>query len=246
MEPKICLALPVKSSKLAEIQSLMRKALELKPNFIELRFDYMNDLSGLTEKFTTSIINTIKPIIPLIFTFRKYSEGGFKEITDEKRFDIIKKLLTSHPNYLDIEMNTETSVLKKIILISLEYEVGLIFSYHDFNATPNYQMGQGIIENFRKKLKNSMNFNLEMIKNHIFKLIFTAQSIEDNTIALELCKHFSKQNQWIISFCMGNLGTLSRVLCPHSGAYFTYASMEQGTAPGQINIELMKKLYALI
>ena len=45
---------------------------------------------------------------------------------------------------------------------------------------------------------------------------------------------------------MGTLGFFSRIMCVIKGSFLTYASLEEKTAPGQINIEKMKEIYDLI
>ena len=52
----------------------------------------------------------------------------------------------------------------------------------------------------------------------------------------------------LISFAMGHLGFISRVLCPLVGGDFTYASIEKGkeSAPGQITVQELTKIYEMV
>ena len=52
----------------------------------------------------------------------------------------------------------------------------------------------------------------------------------------------------IVSFAMGDLGLISRVLCPLVGGDFTYASIEKGkeSAAGQMTVEDLRKLYEMV
>ena len=45
---------------------------------------------------------------------------------------------------------------------------------------------------------------------------------------------------------MGEIGILSRILCVKFGSLWTYASMEDKTAPGQIKIEKMREIHQLL
>ena len=45
---------------------------------------------------------------------------------------------------------------------------------------------------------------------------------------------------------MGELGIFSRIVCPLAGSFLTYASFEEKTAPGQLNIKKMREIYNLI
>ncbi|MDF0680105.1 MAG: type I 3-dehydroquinate dehydratase [Candidatus Nitrosocosmicus sp.] len=50
----------------------------------------------------------------------------------------------------------------------------------------------------------------------------------------------------LIAFAMGETGVLSRVLCTVVGkAPFTFASVGESLAPGQLSISQMKSIYDL-
>ncbi len=243
MKPQICIALPIKSGKIEDLKKDLEKVRDLNPNFIELRFDYIKKLSELNEEFINSLLSYIRPPIPVIFTLRKFSEGGNTQIEEIDRYRIIEELLDFKPQYIDIEMSTEDEILSKIISKCVDYEIGIIFSHHDFQKTPRLADCLRIIEDFRKRIKKDLKFDLKIVEKNVLKLIFTAQSVEDCLIPLQICAHLSNKKQKIISFCMGDLGILSRVLCISSGSYFTFASIEEGTASGQIKIEPLRKFY---
>ena len=96
------------------------------------------------------------------------------------------------------------------------------------------------------KLKSKLIVDSKIIRQSIYKVIFTANKFEDNLISLDLCKSFSKEGHKVISFCMGDLGNLSRLVCVKVGSFLTYGSFEDKTAPGQINIRKMRKFYEII
>ena len=82
--------------------------------------------------------------------------------------------------------------------------------------------------------------------NNIYKAKFTRLTFEDNIIPLRLCKEFSNSTQRLISFCMGSIGIFSRIMCVTVGSFLTYASLEEKTAPPQINIDKMRDIYHLL
>ncbi len=67
-------------------------------------------------------------------------------------------------------------------------------------------------------------------------MVTTARSLEDNLTVLRLISEFPGVR--LVSFAMGPLGVVSRVLCPLVGGDFTYASIEKGkeSAQGQITV----------
>ena len=99
-----------------------------------------------------------------------------------------------------------------------------------------------LIQNFSNKLNQELSLKPKKHQNYIYKVIFTAQSFEDNIIPLRLCKEFSNSTHKLISFCMGTVGIFSRIMCVTVGSFLTYASLEEKTAPGQINIDKMRDI----
>ena len=80
----------------------------------------------------------------------------------------------------------------------------------------------------------------------ICKVVTTAQEFGDNSTVLQLISEFPGVR--LVSFAMGPLGYLSRVLCPLVGGDFTYASIKQGkeSAPGQITVSELTKIYQMV
>ena len=246
MKYKICVPIPIKSIKVSDTAPIIRKVLNVDPNLVELRFDYLNNVQFLTKDFISSLINRIQPKVPVVLTFRKFSEGGQKEIPDDELFQIQKMLFETKPKYVDIEINTEKKNLKEIIALALQNKVSLIFSYHDFKKTPTFTNASSILDNFYKILINEMDINSKFIENCIFKLIFTAHSFKDNLLPLKLCKIKSSKKIKLISLCMGDKGLFSRIFCVFSGSFFTYGSFEEKTAPGQMNIVEIREIIKLM
>ncbi len=246
MKYNICVPIPVKSVNISEIVPTIEAVIKLKPNLIELRFDYITDVQKITQNFIINLINRIQPKIPVISTLRDYSEGGQIEIDVSERLQIIKLLIKSKPRYFDIEINSVDKILSEIIPLASNNKVRLIYSFHDFEKTPNYNEASKILENFLIKLKNELLIDQKTVERSIFKLIFSAQSFEDNFIPLQLCKINSSKKLNLISFCMGDLGLFSRILCIFSNSFLTYSSFKEKTAPGQMNILDLRKILNLL
>lgn len=246
MKNNICVAIQIKSSDFKQNENLIKAALNENPHFIELRFDYIDNIQSITESFSKQLLQLIQPTIPAIFTFRDYNEGGQIKVDDKERLKILKILIKTQPEYFDIEMNSSKLILDEILFLAIQNNVTLIFSHHDFEKSPTYEEGFNIIQSFMNKLVSKFIVDSKMVRKSIYKLIFTAQKFEDNLTCLELCKTFSIEGHKIICFCMSDLGTLSRLLCVKTGSFLTYGSIENMTAPGQINVRKMKKFYELL
>jgi 3-dehydroquinate dehydratase type I len=246
MKYNICVPIPVKSVNISDIAPTIKNVINLNPNIIELRFDYITDVQNITKDLVVNLLNRIQPKIQVICTLRDYSEGGQVKIDINERIQILKLIIESKPEYLDIEINSTDKILGEIIPLASDNKVKLIFSSHDFEKTPNYTEASKILENFLNRLKNEFLVDQKSVESSIFKLIFTAQSFEDNFIPLQLCKLKSSKKLSLISFCMGDLGLFSRILCIYSNSFLTYSSFKEKTAPGQINISDLRDILNLL
>ncbi|MHA2429524.1 MAG: type I 3-dehydroquinate dehydratase [Promethearchaeota archaeon] len=246
MKYNICIPIPIKSNNLREIEVVIDRAIAFNPEFIEFRFDYIDNIENITQNFVEGIRNLIKNKNLVIFTLRHHSEGGNIKIDEGKRLKVLKILIEAHPDFLDIEMSSNIELLKNLINLSTINKVKLIFSYHNFEKTHEYQDANNIILKFKDKLTENRLNHFEILNKSIYKIIFTAQNFEDNLIPLILCKEYFNDGKKIISFCMGELGILSRILSVKLGSFLTYAALEEPTAPGQIKIHTLQQMYKLL
>lgn len=241
----ICLAIPIKSDNYKDIKLIIKEGIKSGSNFIEFRFDYIKN----DDLLTTNVLRNLRDLIPAkicsIFTLRHHSEGGKLEISEDRREKIILRLIEAKPDYIDIEMNSNRSLLEKIKEISDYNNVMFIFSSHDFIKTPNFDDSISKVDKFERLLLDELKFNVKTINNSVYKLIFTTQEFKDNFVPMKICNFYSKINRKIISFCMGDLGIISRIYCLKNGAFLTYGSLIEGTAPGQIKFKDIKSWLEL-
>jgi len=246
MKFNICVSIPIKNTSIKEVKPIISNAIKSKPNLIELRFDYISTIKTLSMVFVRDILKIINPHAAVILTLRDSSEGGQLKINQKERFKILKMFIETKPDYIDIEMNADQNSLSEIINFASQNEVKIIFSYHNFEKTLSFDDTIKLIKNFNNKLIQDLSLDSEVLEDIIYKIIYTAQTFEDNLIPLKLCKELSNSNQKVISFCMGPLGIFSRITCILAGSYLTYTSLEEKTASGQINVNKMKEIYNLI
>ncbi|MHA1784101.1 MAG: type I 3-dehydroquinate dehydratase [Candidatus Helarchaeota archaeon] len=213
------MAIPVKS--IEELNDHFIEIEDYEIDLIELRLDYLKtiNLEDLREAIKT--IN-----MPLILTLRKKSEGGFFDGDEQLRYDILKKLISLKPEFIDLEHDSLN--LDELIQFAQIKEVKTIISYHDFKKTPNINECKKIIQDMLKH------------ETTVVKFITMANSFSDNLIPLNLINEFKDYN--LVSFCMGADGIFSRIFSVLFGAQFTFASIEEKTAPGQISIDEMQDI----
>lgn len=158
---------------------------------------------------------------PMIATLRRPGDGGRWGGTEEQRFTLIRQAIVAGFDYVDLEHD----VIDKIPRFG---KVKRIVSYHNLREAPT---------------------DLEAIHAamcakdaDIVKIVVTAQQPADNVRLLALIKNAPKPT---IAFCMGDLGTCSRVLGLRLGMPFTYAAFnkERQIAPGMLSFQELQKIY---
>ncbi len=192
-------------------------------DLIEIRLDYFENISDIE---LNQLLERIEA--PKIFTVRKKDEGGHLKSSEEERIQILKKCIEFKPEFVDVEYSTFN--INKLIKLAEKLNVKTIISYHNFSYTPKLNELQKIL------------LKIEEISGYISKIITTANNIDDNLRILSLIKHARDK---IVAFAMGEKGIFSRIFSPYFGAFFTFASIEELTAPGQINIDNMHKILEI-
>ena len=132
-------------------------------------------------------------------------------------------------DYVDIEYSAGIETIRK--LLSLREKSKVIASHHDFNGMPSD------LSEIYSRLKN--------LGADVIKIACTAQSLADNLSMLRLIETAKSENIALIGLCMGEKGAISRILGPAFGGYCTFGSSAKGkeTAPGQIPVEYLKRVY---
>ncbi len=186
-------------------------------DIVELRIDYIRgvDLKRLLEKRTKPVIVTNRPV----------REGGKFNGSEEERIALLKLALQLQADYVDVEHDSIQHIRRDTVH---RVPTKIIVSYHNFRETPRD------LTDIYKKLSQS--------GADIVKIVTHANSITDNVRVYQLLQ----QSQIpMISFCMGELGIISRILYKRFGSYLTFASLQVGkeSAPGQISIHELLNTY---
>ena len=80
----------------------------------------------------------------------------------------------------------------------------------------------------------------------IAKVVTTARKLDDSISTLQLIQEFPGER--IISFAMGQPGTVSRLLCLLVGGEFIYAAIASGkeAASGQLTVSELREIYRMV
>ena len=168
---------------------------------------------------------------PWIACNRRAEEGGKWKGNESDRIKELLSALEVGANIIDVELATPG--VEKIVR-KIKDQAECLISYHDTKGTPPLRKLKEIIDNERGAGAG------------ICKVVTTAHSSADNITVLQLIKGFPRVK--VVAFAMGEAGQISRVLCPLTGGYFTYASIKKGreSAEGQITVEELRQIYGMI
>lgn len=197
---------------------------------IEWRADYFDGLDD-PEKLKT-MLSEIRDIFPdkvLLFTFRSEEEGGeFRhDRVGSHLFRIYETVAaTGLFDMIDVELMRGNYRVARATNIAHEAGMKVVMSYHNFNETPHDS-------DLREKLKN-----MEVLGGDILKVAVMPKNDFDTRRMIELSLATNKErSKPSVIIAMGKKGEITRIIGRETGACLTFASCENGSAPGQLGLE---------
>ena len=166
----------------------------------------------------------------LVFTLRTRAEGGQIELSSEEYVLIIKEVAQLYqPDYIDFEYFSYRDVFEEM----LEFP-NLVLSYHNFQETP---------ENLMEILSELTSLNPKVVK--IAVMAHTEQDVLD---LMNFTRGFKTLNpeQEYVTISMGKVGKVSRITSDVTGSSWSFASLDEASAPGQISLSSMKKIREIL
>lgn len=164
--------------------------------------------------------------VPLLITARHPEEGGMYNLDAAERATLLESHLDL-ATLMDVELRSALE-LQAVIAKAKAGNVGVIGSFHDFNATPGDEVLRGAAD-------FALQFKLEAVK------VATAlQSPEDLARLIQLVA--AEKRLPISVMGMGNLGRASRLVLAKCGSLLNYGYVGESNAPGQWAATELKKL----
>jgi 3-dehydroquinate dehydratase type I len=221
---RICVSILPKNN--VDALSLIEQAEKAKADFIEVRLDCFEVSRNLSELSKSTKI-------PLIAANKLQSEKGYFSGTGAERQQTLLNAAKSGFKYVDVDLANPKH--KETVNKLKELGTKPIVSFHKFDGVLS-SSEMGII------LKRQISIGAA-----VCKIVTTANKIEDNLTVLNFISAMPSRVK-LVCFCMGEKGKVSRILSPMFGAFFTFASLNQGseTASGQISIHDMRVAYELL
>ncbi|HEY4379693.1 MAG TPA: shikimate dehydrogenase [Acidobacteriaceae bacterium] len=197
--------------------------------FLEFRLDYLEKpllaLPKLKQFFADNTAATA------IATCRRAANGGKFTGNLAAEMEVLTKAAAAGFHIVDLELESAESLKKADLQHLRDTGVGLIISYHDFNATKDLDAIFARIERFAPDF---------------VKIVPTAKSLFDNVTLIRFLERMNDHTN-IIGICMGDAGIISRVLGVRAGSAFTFAAATPGeeTGPGQIAARTLIETYRI-
>ena len=166
----------------------------------------------------------------LVFTLRTRAEGGQIELSSEEYVQIIKEVAQLYqPDYIDFEYFSYKDVFDQM----LDFP-NLVLSYHNFQETP---------ENLMEILSELTSLNPKVVK--IAVMANTEQDVLD---LMNFTRGFKTLNpkQEYVTISMGKVGKVSRITSDVTGSSWSFASLDEASATGQISLSSMKKIREIL
>lgn len=215
------IVVPIMPKSIADVEAIDVERLE-DADLIEWRADVLPKEDILTvapavfEKFLGREI---------IFTIRTRQEGGNIDLTDQEYVALIKEVAVLYqPEFIDFEYYSHQAVFEQM----LDFP-NLVLSYHNFQETP---------ENFMEIMSE-----LTSLSPAVVKMAVMPRTEQDVLDVMNYTRGFKTLNaaQSYATMSMGDLGKLSRLSGRLTGSCWTFASLDEASAPGQISLGTMKK-----
>lgn len=166
----------------------------------------------------------------LVFTLRTRAEGGQIELSSEEYVQMIKEVAQLYqPDYIDFEYFNYKDVFDQM----LDFP-NLVLSYHNFQETP---------ENLMEILSELTSLNPKIVK--IAVMANTEQDVLD---LMNFTRGFKTLNpeQEYVTISMGKVGKVSRITSDVTGSSWSFASLDEASAPGQISLSSMTKIREIL
>lgn len=171
---------------------------------------------------------------PVIMTYRSRKEGGEGRAPYGDRMDYLREAVRLGADFVDVEYTIPLEHRRS--LFENRGRTKLLLSKHFRNGTPSREILTNL---FRRMAATGTD---------LVKIVTRARVPEDNLTVLNLIPQAQRMGVDIVTFCMGPLGRMSRVVSPLLGGAFTFAALDRGqeSAPGQFTVKEMKSMLEVL
>lgn len=213
---KTKIVVPIMLTELAELEKVSVSDYQT-ADIVEWRADFLSadEILEMAPKFFEKFKES-----KILFTLRTVREGGNIQVSEKKYLQILQEILTYNPAYIDVEFFTHGPSFAAL----KDFRDKMVLSYHNFDEVPTDLTNRLI----KMHEEGTAFVKVAVMPERECDVLDLLQITRDMT--LEYGDHF-------ISMAMGDLGRLSRISGYLTGSCWTFASLENSSAPGQISLK---------
>ncbi|MCJ7681134.1 MAG: type I 3-dehydroquinate dehydratase [Candidatus Aminicenantes bacterium] len=156
--------------------------------------------------------------------------------SDAERGLLLQEAIHSGARYVDIEIDSPTSLREEILKTAGEEGCLAIISYHNDDCTPGTVALKDIVRQCFAKGAD------------LCKVACRCRTVRDMLTVLSLYGEDGDSQGKMIALGMGENASWTRMAAPFLGAPFTYAALEDSerTAEGQLSFQKMRTLFSIM
>jgi 3-dehydroquinate dehydratase I len=209
-----------------------------KPDLLEWRIDFFADIGDAKAVIAGALaIRQAAHGIPVLLTRRNVTEGG-NPIPIAEPAVVAMYVAACEARcveIIDYELSNAPADLQRLREVSKANAIALIMSYHNFQMTPD-------AATLDSKFAAAKRLGADVAK------VAVMPKTEQDVLALLAATDRARQSIDIplISMSMGGIGSLSRMIGWVYGSAATFAVGKSSSAPGQVSIEDLRVMLALI
>ena len=178
----------------------------------------------------TRVRHTVGPDRALLATFRTTTEGGAMPLSDADLTDLLATLIGLDEeqgaplfDLVDVETARDTASVDGVMAAAHRRGIPVIGSFHDMTTTPPREK---IVEVLHRQWDRGAD---------IAKIAVTPRTAEDVlTLLAASLEAATSQRGPQITISMGSLGAVTRIAAQTFGSAATFATVGEGSAPGQL------------
>ena len=222
----------------ADILDEVAAIIPKKPDLLEWRIDFFESIGDIPAVIDTALaIRKAAGGVPVLLTRRNVTEGGQPLPIKEPAVVAMYTAACQAKcvELIDYELSNAPADLQALREVSKANGIGMIMSYHNFQMTPD---AATLDSKFvaAKKLGADVGKVAVMPTNDLDVLeLLAATSRAREALDIPL-----------ISMSMGGVGSLSRIMGWVYGSAATFAVGKSSSAPGQIAIEDLRTMLAVV
>jgi 3-dehydroquinate dehydratase/shikimate dehydrogenase len=200
-------------------------------SFVEFRLDYLPKPAAALPTLKGFLDSN--SAITAIATCRPKEFGGHFDGSSKAALEVLLAAAEAGFHIVDIDIDSLEKLPGDTMSRLRATGAGVIISWHNFKETKDLDA----------VAKRVLPFEPDFMK-----VVPTARTLADNLTLMEFIRRWEDQTSAeIVGVCMGEAGTISRILSLRAGSAFTFAAATKGeeTAAGQITARTLVETYRI-